>query len=243
METRNGLHGKSVVVLGGTSGIGLATARAAAARGALVTVTSRSRERGERAVAAIGAGAKGEVADLANEGETRALFERTGAFDHLVYTAGDELLLSPVAALDIAAAKRAFEVRVFGALAAVKHAAPRIQKNGSIVLTHGIAGARPQAGWSVGASICGAMEAMTRALAVELAPLRVNAVSPGFVRTPLWSPIPEAEREAMFREAGSKLLTKRVGEPEQIAEAYLYLMENDFTSGQTLIVDGGGVLV
>jgi NAD(P)-dependent dehydrogenase (short-subunit alcohol dehydrogenase family) len=80
-------------------------------------------------------------------------------------------------------------------------------------------------------------------LAVELAPLRVNAVSPGFVRSPLWSPVPEAEREAMFRDAASKLLTGRVGEPAQIAEAYIYLLENDFTSGQTLVIDGGGVLV
>jgi NAD(P)-dependent dehydrogenase (short-subunit alcohol dehydrogenase family) len=73
--------------------------------------------------------------------------------------------------------------------------------------------------------------------------VRVNAVSPGFVRTPLWSAIPEAQREALFREAGSKLLTKRVGEPAELAEAYCYLMENAFTTGQTLVVDGGGVLV
>jgi NAD(P)-dependent dehydrogenase (short-subunit alcohol dehydrogenase family) len=111
------------------------------------------------------------------------------------------------------------------------------------VLTHGIAGARPQAGWAVSAAVCGAMEAMMRALAVELAPVRVNAVSPGFVRTPLWNPIPEPEREALFREAGKKLLTKRVGEAREIAEAYCYLMENAFTTGQTLVVDGGGVLV
>ena len=237
------INGKSVVVLGGTSGIGLATAQAAAARGAIVTVTSRSRERTQRAVQAIGADANGEVANLTSEDETKALFERCRDFDHLVYTAGDELLLSPIGELDIATAKRAFDVRVFGALTAVKHAAPRMRKNGSIVLTHGIAGARPQSGWSVGASICGALEAMTRALAVELAPLRVNAVSPGIVRTPLWSPIPEVEREGMFRAVGEKLLTGRIGEPADIAHAYIHFMENGFASGQTLIIDGGGVLV
>ena len=218
-------------------------ARAAAARGARVTVTSSRQERVAHAVEVIGAGAKGEVADLASEAAIEALFGRCGAIDHLVYTAGEELLLGPVAELDVGAAKRAFDVRVFGALTAVKHAARRIRPNGSVVLTHGIAGQRPRAGWSVGASICGAMESMTRALAVELSPIRVNAVSPGFVRTPLWRGIPEADREAMFRDVGSSLLTKRVGEPEQIAEAYLYLMENEFTSGQTLVVDGGGSLV
>jgi NAD(P)-dependent dehydrogenase (short-subunit alcohol dehydrogenase family) len=134
-------------------------------------------------------------------------------------------------------------VRVFGALGAVKHAAAAIRPGGSIVLTHGIASARPQPGWAVGAAVCGAMDAMTRALAVELAPVRVNAVSPGFVRTPLWNPIPEAEREALFRERGGKLLTRRVGEAAEIAEAYCYLMENTFTTGQTVVVDGGGVLV
>jgi NAD(P)-dependent dehydrogenase (short-subunit alcohol dehydrogenase family) len=237
------LNEKSVVVLGGASGIGLATALAAAARGAVVTVTSRSGERVAQAVRRIGGSARGEVVDLENEEETRALFERVGAVDHLVYTAGDELLLSPVAQLDLAAARRSFEVRVFGALGAVKHAAARIRSGGSIVLTHGIAGARPSAGWAVGAAVCGAMDALTRALAVELAPVRVNAVSPGFVRTPLWSAIPEAQREALFREAGSKLLTKRVGEAAELAEAYCYLMENTFTTGQTLVVDGGGVLV
>ncbi len=237
------LNGKSVVVLGGASGIGLATALAAAARVAVVTVTSRSGERVGQAVGRIGGSARGEVVDLENEDETKALCGRVGAFDHLVYTAGDELLLSPVAQLDLAAARRAFEVRVFGALGAIKHAAARIRPGGSIVLTHGIAGARPSAGWAVGAAVCGAMDALTRALAVELAPVRVNAVSPGFVRTPLWSAIPEAQREALFREAGSKLLTKRVGEAAELAEAYCYLMENAFTTGQTLVVDGGGMLV
>jgi NAD(P)-dependent dehydrogenase (short-subunit alcohol dehydrogenase family) len=237
------LKDKGVVVLGGASGIGLATALAAAARGAIVTVTSRSGDRVAQAVQRIGGLARGEVIHLENEEETRALCRRVGGLDHLVYTAGDELLLSPVARLDLAAARRAFEVRVFGALGAVKHAAAAIRPGGSIVLTHGIAGARPQAGWAIGAAVCGAMEAMTRALAVELAPVRVNAVSPGFVRTPLWNPIPEPEREALFREAGAKLLTKRVGEAGEIAEAYCYLMENAFTTGQTLVVDGGGLLV
>jgi NAD(P)-dependent dehydrogenase (short-subunit alcohol dehydrogenase family) len=239
----SGLNEKGVVVLGGTSGIGLATARASAARGAIVTVTSRSGERVAQAVQRIGGSARGEVVDLENEDETKALCERVGAFDHLVYTAGDALLLSPVAQLDLAAARRSFEVRVFGALGAIKHAAARIRPGGSIVLTHGTAGARPAAGWAVGAAVCGAMDALTRALAVELAPVRVNAVSPGFVRTPLWSPIQEAQREALFREAGGKLLTKRIGEAVEIAEAYCYLMANTFTTGQTLVVDGGGVLV
>jgi NAD(P)-dependent dehydrogenase (short-subunit alcohol dehydrogenase family) len=235
------LKGKAVVVLGGTSGIGIATARAAAEKGAYVIVTSRNAERVQQAARAVRG--RGEVTDLTDEAQAKAFFERIGPFDHLVYTAGDELLLGAVTDLDLSDARRAFEVRVFGALAAVKHGAPRLNAGGSIVLTHGIAGARPQRGWTVGAAVCGAMESMTRALAVELAPIRVNAVSPGFVRTPLWSPIPEAEREALFLEAGRKLLTGRVGEADEIAAAYCVLMMNPFITGQTVVVDGGGVLV
>lgn len=236
------LQGAKVVVLGGTSGIGLATARAAADDGAEVVVVSGRKEKVATAVASLGPRATGEVANLSDETQTRSLFERVGALDHLVYTAGESLTIGPLATLDLEAARRAFEVRVFGAMAAVKHAAPRIRPGGSIVLTHGIAGDRPSPGWTVGASVCGAMEALTRALAVELAPVRVNAVSPGFVRTPLWSDIPEPQREALFREAGKKLPVGRVGDAPEIAETYVYLMRNAFSTGQTVIVDGGGVL-
>lgn len=237
------LNGKRVVILGGTSGIGFATAKAAGAAGAKVVVISSTRDRVKCAVEALGASASGEVADLTAESETHALFERIGTFDHLVFTAGESLILGKLAELDLAKARKAFELRVFGALAAVKHAAPRIQRGGSIVLTLGIAKDRPQSGWTVGASICGAMDALTRALAVELAPIRVNAVSPGFVRTPLWGNIAEDTREAMFREVGARLPVGHVGEPDQLAEAYLFFMQNDFTTGQAVVVDGGGVLV
>jgi len=236
------LQGKKVVILGGSSGIGLATARAAAEDGADVVVTSSRKDKVAAAVASVGGRAAGEVADLVDEAQTVALFERIGALDHLVFTAGGSLLLGPLATADLDSVRRAFELRVFGAMAAVKHAAPRIRPGGSIVLTLGIAGARPQPGWTVGASVCGAMDALTRALAVELAPVRVNAVSPGLVRTPLWGNIPEGEREALFLEAGRKLPVGRVGEAHEIAQAYLYLMQNGFSTGQTVVVDGGGVL-
>jgi NAD(P)-dependent dehydrogenase (short-subunit alcohol dehydrogenase family) len=239
----NQLHQKHVLVLGGASGIGLATAKLAATRGAHVIVSSRSSERGAQAAREVGHGARSEVVNLANEDEISALFQRLPKLDHLVYTAGDELLLTPLSALELATARRFFELRLFSALATVKHAAPQLNPGGSIVLTHGIAGARPQAGWSVASALCGAMDALTRALAVELAPLRVNAVSPGLVRTSLWNTIPEAERGALFDAVGGKLLTKRIGEAPEIAEAYCHFMQNTFATGQTLIVDGGAMLV
>ena len=112
-----------------------------------------------------------------------------------------------------------------------------------MVLTSGIASLRPQSGWTVAAAICGAMDAFGRALAIEFAPIRVNVVSPGFVRTPLWAGIPEAEREAMYAAKGAALPVGRVGEPEDIAQSYLHLMTNRYCTGQVVVVDGGGVLV
>jgi NAD(P)-dependent dehydrogenase (short-subunit alcohol dehydrogenase family) len=111
------------------------------------------------------------------------------------------------------------------------------------VLTTGIAGARPQKGWTVAASLCTAIEGLTRALAVELAPIRVNAVSAGIVRTDLWSPIPSAERDTMFQQFAKALPVARIGEPADIAQAFLYFMRNGFSTGTVLVVDGGGVLV
>lgn len=237
------LQNKKVVVLGGSSGIGFATARAALAQGASVLVSSSRQEKVAAAVAELGARAEGKVADLTDATSVEQLFASIGSFDHLVYTAGDSLLLGELAHTDLGALRQAFDVRLFGAIAAVKAATPHICQGGSIVLTSGVASARPQKGWTAGASICSAMEGFMRALAVELAPIRVNIVSPGFVRTPLWSGIPEDEREAMYRQVGARLLVGRVGEADDIAQTYLYLMNSLFATGQVIVVDGGGVLV
>lgn len=243
LATLFSLHHQRVVVLGGTSGIGLATAQAALAAGASVVVVSSRRQRVAEALAVLGKRAEGHAVDLGDEAAVRELFQQLGPFDHLVYSAGESLLIGPLAETAIDAIRKAFDVRVFGAISAVKHAAPHLRPGGSVVLTSGIASLRPQRGWTAGASICGAMEAFTRALAVELAPIRVNLVSPGFVRTPLWAPIPEAEREAMYAASRAALPVGRVGEAEDIAQAYLYLMTNRYSTGQTVVVDGGGVLV
>ena len=237
------LQNKKVVILGGTSGIGLATARAALAQGATVVVSSSHQDKVAAAVAELGARAEGKVVNLNDIDSVDRLFAEIGGFDHLVYTAGDTLQIGELAHTDMSAARKAFDLRVFGAIAAVKAATPTIRHGGSITLTSGIASARPQKGWSIATSICGTMEAFMRALAVELAPIRVNIVSPGFVRTPLWSNIPESEREAMYRQAGGQLLVGRVGEANDIAQTYLYLMNNAFATGQVIVIDGGGVLV
>src|SRR5216683_6931198 len=192
------LHGKRVVVLGGSSGIGLATAQAAVREGATVVIASSRKARIDEALATLPTGTEGHALDLADRDATQALFARLSSFNHLVFTAGDTLQLGSLATSDVDAAHRFFTLRYWGAYCAAKYGSSSIRRGGSIVFTSGIAGQRPQAGWSLGASICAAMEGLTRALAVELAPIRVNIVSPGVVKTPLWREMPDEARESLY---------------------------------------------
>jgi NAD(P)-dependent dehydrogenase (short-subunit alcohol dehydrogenase family) len=237
------LSGKRIVVLGGSSGIGLAVAQQAVAQGATAIIASSNADRVKQAVATLDGKAEGHALDLSNERDIQNFFQKIGDFDHLVFTAGDTLQLNELAATDLTKARRAFELRYWAALAAAKYASKSIRKGGSIVLTTGVAGQRPHKGWVVAASVCGTIEALTRALALELAPIRVNAVSPGVVRTNLWQNLTVVEREDMYEGMGKSLPVGRVGEPHDIAQAYLFLMQEGFSTGQTLVVDGGTVLV
>ncbi|WP_372411731.1 SDR family oxidoreductase [Streptomyces luteireticuli] len=237
------LTGRRVVVLGGTSGVGLATAALSAQHGADVVVVSRNPRSVERAQASLPPTATAETADLTDAAQVSALMERLGSFDHLVFTAGEPLELTPLDTLDVKAAREFFGLRYFGALSAVTAAIPHLRPGGSVVLTSGTAGQRSGPGWAVAASICGAVESLTRAMAVELAPVRVNAVRLGMVRTPLWSHMQEDEREEMYAHIGRSLPTGRVGGAEEAAEAYLFLMNQRFATGSVVTVDGGGLLV
>ena len=111
------------------------------------------------------------------------------------------------------------------------------------MLTTGVAGLTPRKGWTLAASVCGAMEALTRALAVELAPIRVNAVSPGVLRTNLWQSMSVKDRDQLYDRVGKRLPVDRVGEAHDLGQAYLFLMQEGFSTGQTIVVDGGTVLV
>ena len=243
MPRENGFENKRVVIVGGSSGIGLAVAEQVALQGAEVVIVSGNAARVQGAVKSIGGKAQGQAVDVSDEKAVESFFANLGAFDHLVFTAGDSLQLHQLADTDLKQARRAFELRYWSALAAVKYGSPQIRKGGSIVLTTGVAGRRPHSGWVVVASVCGTIEALTRALAVELAPIRVNAVSPGVVRTNLWQNMSSSEREQLFESVGKRLPVGRVGEAREIAQAYLFLMQEGFSTGQTVVVDGGTVLV
>jgi NAD(P)-dependent dehydrogenase (short-subunit alcohol dehydrogenase family) len=232
-----------MVIVGGTSGIGFATARAALDAGAEVLVASAKQSSVDRALGQLPSGATGRALDVSDISAVESFFTDVGELDHLVYTAGEALVLMPLAELDVDQARSFFQTRYFGALSVVRAAAPHIRAGGSITLTTGVASARPRPGWSVGASVCGAVEALTRALAVELAPVRVNAVSPGVVRSPLWAGMAEVEREQMYRGMAESLPVGHVAETDEIAHAYLYCMTQTFATGSILTVDGGAVLV
>lgn len=246
METSNSefsLYGKKVVILGGSSGLGLATAKAASAEGANVIIVSSNAARVQNAVSQLPGNGFGMQADLSDEVSIKRVFEEIGMLDHLIFTAGEGLLLSKIADTEVDRAREFFKLRYWGAFMAVKYGAPRINAGGSIVLTGGIVSARPSAGWSIGASICAAMDGFTRAMAVELAPVRVNLVSPGVIRTKLWSSMDETERDAFYDQVAAALPVRHVGEAEQVAQTYIYLMKQPFTTGQILVTDGGAVLV
>ncbi|MEU9130362.1 SDR family oxidoreductase [Kitasatospora sp. NPDC048540] len=241
-NTNNTADTQRVVVIGGTSGVGFAVAQAAAAQGSNVVVASSNQGRVDLAVKKLGGGrVEGLVLDVADEAALAAFFDRIGEFDHLVYTAGEPLLLKPLADLAAAESRTFFERRFWGALLAAKYATPKLRPGGSITFTSGAFATRPAPGASLGASITAAVEGLTRALALELAPLRVNAVRLGAIRTELWdSSVPDPE--SFLRAQGSGLPVQRVGSPEEAAAAYLYLLGNGYATGTVLTLDGGAAL-
>jgi NAD(P)-dependent dehydrogenase (short-subunit alcohol dehydrogenase family) len=232
-----------IIIVGGTSGFGMAIAKAVSAEGASVIVASSRKANVDRALNELPPGAEGHVLDVTQESAVADFFSTVGEFDHLVFTAGETLDIGEFAMLNLERARQFFEIRFWGAVTATRYAAKRIRSTGSIILTNGLAGLRPQKGWVMVAAIMGALEAATRALAIELAPVRVNLVCAGLVRTELWRTMNESDRNNLFESVGQALPVGRIGEPEDLAETYLYLMRERFSTGAMIVVDGGGSLV
>lgn len=236
------LKNARVLVIGGTSGIGLGVASAVAERGATPIVVSRRQSSVDRALAELPEGTRGATVDLTDQSALDRLAADIGDIEHLVFTAGEPLELVGFTDLTADVIGRFFRTRYVGALSAVRAFAPRITAGGSITLTSGTAAERPGLG-VLPASVCGAMNALTKALAFELAPLRVNAVAPGVVRSPLWDALSEKDRQVMYDQAAQQLPLGRVGEVGDAARAYVYCMAQEFGTGIVLTVDGGTALV
>lgn len=231
-----------VVVIGGTSGIGLAVAQAAAAAGARVIVGSRSEDSVKSALALLPDHSSGLPVDVTSTASLESFFADVGPFDHLVYTAGDALARGVIADYDPRQAHDFFDIRLFRALDTVRMALPTLHGSGSVTLTSGAAAFHGGTGRLLGSTVSAAVIAAARSLAAELAPIRVNVVAPGIVRTPLWSNLPAEAREMLFERAGGDTLLGRVADPEDVAKVYVNLIEQDYVTGNVAVVDGGGIL-
>jgi NAD(P)-dependent dehydrogenase (short-subunit alcohol dehydrogenase family) len=236
------LAGQTVVVIGGSSGIGLATARAARDAGADVVITGRSPQRLETAAAGLGDTVRAVALDALDEAGTATLFEELPIVHHVFVSAGTVgagPLSAPTERL-----RPLLDTRLWGSVFAVRAAAPKMTDGGSITLCSGVSSMRPRRGGSpVSAASAGAVEALARNLAVELAPVRVNTIIPGLVDTPLVATLFGEGHQAAMEAAGKSLPVGRVGQPEDLADAVLFLMGNGYVTGINLVVDGGRLLV
>jgi NAD(P)-dependent dehydrogenase (short-subunit alcohol dehydrogenase family) len=227
------LSGSSVLVIG-TGGIAVATARLATQAGATVTVAGRDPEK--TAAVARATGARSAVVDLADETSVAALATGVGTVDHVVNLAAAPAN-GPLHSIDHAGLVRAFDAKVFGPALL----AGRLDITGSLTLFSGFIAWRPAADRAVMATANGAVSFLAQALAVELAPVRVNAISPGIVDSGSWDGL--GERKAGFLETtAARNPAGRTGTPDDLAEAALFAMTNPYVTGTTLHVDGGGRL-
>lgn len=234
------LSGKRVIVIGGASGIGFAVAKLAHGQGADVVVASSNIANVDAATHRL-PGITGRSVDLRTEASVAAFFDALGTFDHLVITAGDwgGAMFGSARDIDLVQAQALLAVRFWGVLAAVKHGSRTIAQDGSIVLTSGMLTHRPRKGAPLVTAVGGLIESFTRGLALDLAPVRVNAVCPGMTLTEHVKQM----SESMLQLAVSPLPVPRAASPTEAAQAYAYLMLNRYVTGQILPVDGGGLLI
>jgi NAD(P)-dependent dehydrogenase (short-subunit alcohol dehydrogenase family) len=240
------LKDKKVIVIGGSSGIGLAVAKAAAAKGAYVTIASRSRDKLEKATAEIEGKVEVRALDASKEENVKAFFEEIDSFDHLVCTihAYEPSVLGramlPVAEVETDAARQWMDTKFWGQYFAAKYGAAKLSPKGSITLTSGVGSKRWVPNHAALAAANAAVGAFGFLFAREIGPKRVNVVSPGVVRTPTYDFIPDADRQALFNMYETEFLpVKHVANPEEVAQTYVYLMECDYHTGDVICVDGG----
>jgi NAD(P)-dependent dehydrogenase (short-subunit alcohol dehydrogenase family) len=232
------LDGRRIVVVGGTSGMGLATVRATAAAGADVVAAGR-RPVGEREPIA---GVRHVTVDITDEAATRELFDQLGELDHLLVTASPGSP-GPFLSQDLAAARSFMDGKFFGGWTAARYAAPHMPAGGSVTFVTGAAVVRPPQHGAMITAAFAAVEALARALALELGPLRVNAIRPGYTDSDMWSFLAPAARDDLRRRVAEAMPVRRMGTPDDIAQAAVFLMTNPQVTGAVLEVTGGESLV
>jgi NAD(P)-dependent dehydrogenase (short-subunit alcohol dehydrogenase family) len=232
--------GQHVVIIGASAGIGAATAAAFAARGAAVTITGRSKERLDEAAQRLGPAVRAAVVDATGREALDDFFATTGTIDHLVLSASPGAVgAGPIAGLDEAALRQAFDGKFFAHVKALQAALPHLRPDGSVTIITAASARAAFAGTAGLAAVNGALESVVAPLAVELAPLRINAVSPGVIDTPWWSGMPDDQRQAYFTAVAASTPVRRVGRPEDVADAIVYLAGAGFVTGAVLECTGG----
>lgn len=239
------LDGTTVVVIGASSGQGLAVSRAAASLGAEVVMASRTVSTLNDAVASVDGNARAVPVDMLDATSVAALFDDVGELDHLVVTAvADEVKYrSPFVEMTDEIATRSLD-KLWGSFNAARAAAPRIRPGGSITLTSSVAAVDPPAdgGFAMMNAASAAVSALGRSLAAELKPTRVNVIAPGVVDSGVWNAMSDGERDQFRAGYGSSLPVGHLGQPEELAAAFIYMMTNTYTTGAVLPVDGGALL-
>ncbi|MDH6139277.1 MULTISPECIES: SDR family oxidoreductase [Kitasatospora] len=234
--------GQRVVVMGGSSGIGEAAAAGFAADGAEVVITGRNQQRLQEAVARIGHGATGRAVDAVDQAAVAALFAELGTVDHLVLSVSGSAGGGAFADLDLAELARGFDGKFWPQIRSLQAALPHLRKDGSVTFITAGSSRSAFPGTAGLAAINGALDAMVPPLAVELAPLRVNAVSPGVIDTPWWDRVPQEQREQLFQGLAATTPVGRVGRPQDVAQAIHMLAANTFITGIVIDCNGGASL-
>ena len=240
------LKGQTIVIVGGSSGIGLGVAAAALDAGAEAVIVGRSPEKLQVASRKLGAERRlrALAADMTQEADVARMFDEVGAFDHLVSTAGAPPPGDPIDSTDLDVARRFVDNKLMGAITLAKHAVRTLRTGGSMTFTSGINKDRPPVpGGAVVTAVAGSFGYLAHALALELAPTRVNIVSPGWVDTPMWDELVGEAKSGYLAEMAARLPARKIATPADIARAYLYLMESGFTTGETIHIDGGQRLI
>ena len=239
------LSGKHYVIIGGSSGMGLATARVAVERGATVEIVGRSPEKLQAAANQIASNRVSTVSlDMMDEAAVRAYFAglKDGSIDSLIISASNAAH-GPFESAKTDDIRGMFNSKFFGPLVVAREALPKLRDGASITFFSGVLSRRPGANGAGLAAVNAAVEGLGRALALELGPkVRVNTLSPGMTKTDAYAEMPEDRRNAMFASIADGLPVRRVAEPEDIAEAVLFLSKNPFTTGHVLDVDGGHMI-
>jgi NAD(P)-dependent dehydrogenase (short-subunit alcohol dehydrogenase family) len=233
------LTGSKLLVVGGSSGIGLAVATLAQGLGAEVTIASRSSAKVDAAVAGLGARATGRILDVTDSAGVAAFFADGTAWDHVVVS-GSDVTMAAVRQLPFDVAQAALDSKFWGFYRVAQFA--NIRPGGSLTAISGFLASRPAAGRALMGAINAALESLVRGLALELKPIRVNAVSPGMVDTPMWAGMTDAARAAAFAKVASSYPAGRVGQPEEIARQVLLLAATGYATGTVVTLDGGATI-